>query len=456
MFRFILLLFVPVLVIAQKKPVSKARLVNTATASRQATITTLSGVRTWSGSPVPGFILTDRGRSGVYLLDESDKNTADDGGLTLVTANKLRYKLQHSGEVSISQFGCLPNDTVDDTQAIQKAVASGVPLTVPNGKFLISSSLLLTNKGDLSIRGQSKQAILQMNADKDMFVFTATANGGGVIEISNLTLFAGVNMKEGAAINIKGGIQRKVGTINNVDISRPDKNKEWKYGIRVTNPNELVLSNIVISGNNVEKMVGVEFTCTMAAVSPTLTNIKVYDGLFGFYVRSTTKPGLEGIKLQGCDFVGVKNGVDVQNTVSPAQYSPPGFQMQQCHINAAEYGITVNGYTQIEVASTICYGNGKTTGAGISMKDVSDVKIHNNQIQDVGASAMYGILLNFGTNERVNIYNNTLRLGDGNRSGVWLGPGTTKSSITDNGIEGLKGGSPVTDQGTNNTVRTNN
>jgi len=79
---------------------------------------------------VCGYYAAGDGGGGLYYLDASDTTSVDNGGTVIVASDGGRWKLNHSGSVSIKQFGARGNwngsTGADDTVAIQAAVRCGV------------------------------------------------------------------------------------------------------------------------------------------------------------------------------------------------------------------------------------------------------------------------------------------------------------------------------------------
>jgi len=60
-----------------------------------------------------------------------------------------------SAGVSVSEFGAKPNDGIDDTEAIQRALDSGKNVFIPSGKYETSSQLKLGHRGQI-VEGENK------------------------------------------------------------------------------------------------------------------------------------------------------------------------------------------------------------------------------------------------------------------------------------------------------------
>ncbi len=407
-------------------------------------------------TPYPdSFILVEPGREGLFVYDPTDTSTPNDDGLTLVTGVR-RYKRTFDGLVNVKWFGAKGDGTTDDTQAFQKAINSNRKVYVPRStnSYLIYSPLVKNNNGSLILEGETVDVTLQMMTDQDLISFTSNGAGGGFIQISNLSLFAGGNFNSAAAINIKAGLYQKVAYLSNIRISRPDTNKEFKYGIRIENPNEAILKDIIVAGNNTSKLIGVSLTATQAAVSPTLTNVKVYDAKTGVSISSTTRPAIEGVKLYGCDFVAVEVGFDAKSTFDPNLYLPPGLQLNNCHVNASIGGINIANYVQVDITNAIIYCNGGGSyNYGMNFEGVSESSISFSKVFRIGSGNVYGVLANNGLNSNLKVAFNHFRLRpDGNEQGVWFGTGTSYSHALYNTVIGLSAGSDVYNQNNTNTL----
>ncbi|WP_257834518.1 hypothetical protein [Burkholderia glumae] len=87
-----------------------------------------------------GYYAAHDGGGGAYQLDTADTTSTDNGGTIIVASDGGRWKLQHTGAVSIRQFGAKGQVGVDDTTAIQKCLNCGLSQWyVPEGTFYFTA-----------------------------------------------------------------------------------------------------------------------------------------------------------------------------------------------------------------------------------------------------------------------------------------------------------------------------
>jgi hypothetical protein len=403
---------------------------------------TLSEVRSLSTTP-DNLILVEPAREGLYRYDFNDLVSQDNGGTILVTAAGKRFKLQHNGEVSITQFGAIPNDGLDDTDALRRAVLAGVSLIAPEGTYEVVDSIAVVNSGDFRLRGAGVGATFSMNADKNMFVFVSdTSGGGGYMDLRNLRFSAGVNMSSGAAIKIRGGLTQKVAVITDCVFTRPSLSQEWKYGIWCENPVGLVVRDSEFRGNGPSKFIGIALTSTQASIAPFFSHIQVYDAYRGIQARTNSFPGIEGIKISNSDFVGCDIGADIQSTYNVATYVPPGVQFDQCHINSFTTGILLKNYVQASINDCILYMNGSIGNVGIILENISQASVVHNKLFRVGSGAAYGVVANTGTNINLQVnFNQFILAPTGTEQAIWFNSTTSYSQALYNMTTGISGSS---------------
>ena len=112
----------------------------------------LAQIRAFSRPDVPGqFYLTDAGKQGLFVLDRTDRASADNTGVTLVTANGRRYKRQFTGAANAGWFGVSPADD-DIGPELQTAVSATTgELIVPDGQYTQKTEVRV--RSNLTLRG---------------------------------------------------------------------------------------------------------------------------------------------------------------------------------------------------------------------------------------------------------------------------------------------------------------
>lgn len=113
-------------------------------------ISSIGELRAVSASPPECrlYFLSEQGKEGFFLLDETDTTSPDNTGTVIVTAAGNRYKrLIEGSSVNIKWFGAVGDMRTDDTTAIQTAIDSGAStIVVPTGNYSITSMLVLPSK----------------------------------------------------------------------------------------------------------------------------------------------------------------------------------------------------------------------------------------------------------------------------------------------------------------------
>lgn len=80
-----------------------------------------------------GYLATSAptGVAGMFVRDDHDTTTADNGGTVIVTANGVRWKRSFTGSVKAAWFGADPSGAADSTAAIQAAITYGMYVAAP-------------------------------------------------------------------------------------------------------------------------------------------------------------------------------------------------------------------------------------------------------------------------------------------------------------------------------------
>lgn len=112
------------------------------------------------------YYVTDRGQEGYFYFDPTDLLSPDNTGTVLVGAAGARFKRVVQGEVNVRWFGAKGDGQTDDTAAIQAALDTGLGVYVPEGRFRISSTLVMRTPGQQLV-GASKHGATIVNDTTD-------------------------------------------------------------------------------------------------------------------------------------------------------------------------------------------------------------------------------------------------------------------------------------------------
>lgn len=157
---------------------------------------------------VAGYYAAGDGGGGNYYLDGTDVISADNGGTTIVANDGARWKLIHTGSVSVRQFGAKGDNVTLDTAAIQTWLntlsASKIRGTIPTGTYL-SAGLILPSNVYIDGEDMFNSILRSRNGLNANFITSssyATAdplNGNRNIYLNNFTIDAnGTNQTAGS------------------------------------------------------------------------------------------------------------------------------------------------------------------------------------------------------------------------------------------------------------------
>jgi len=132
---------------------------------------TIAQIRSLSGTlPNNNFYTTDLGQEGNWYYDASDSATPDNTGTVLVTADGKRIKRITGKEILAKWFGLISDGSTDNQSALQQAINTGsssnLPIVIPSGNYLLSSSLNVSTVSKdifsrIEIRGEDNTVLKQ-------------------------------------------------------------------------------------------------------------------------------------------------------------------------------------------------------------------------------------------------------------------------------------------------------
>jgi hypothetical protein len=142
-----------------------------------APVANIAALRNSSGLPSPvqllGYYATADGGEGRFAAMPGDTTSADNSGTIIVDHVGMRWKrLTGSERLSVKWFGATGNGTTNDTVAIQGAIATGQPIYIPPGQYLVLDAINCTTNAQV-ITGAGRWATTIMVSN----TFNMSASG---------------------------------------------------------------------------------------------------------------------------------------------------------------------------------------------------------------------------------------------------------------------------------------
>ncbi|WP_077920426.1 hypothetical protein [Spirosoma sp. 209] len=404
---------------------------------------------------------TDTG-GGIYVLDAADTSSPDNTGTVVVTANGLRYKLTQPGPVGIEQFGVVYNDfgsAAANTAALTKAIASGRALTAQLAKAYTAGSVTAVAGTTIQLDGNG--VTFEHITQNDLFDFSNGVSG----TITDLNINAGINMTglDAVGLRIKCQPGRLPGIVlDKIKVSRAGGDIEWGKGIVLIDPDNAQVHDITIDGRGDASLgattptfVGLDVSCTRAAVSGVFRNIKVYSGgLYGVYLRSSTQAGLEGMEWTKCDMVGMDYGYDFESTADYNTYIPTQFTFTNNHAEVKKTAFKLRNFIQVVASNNLFYVKALANrlGTGMQIENCSQSSFVSNKVFNTGDGPCYGAIFGGQGMIEMSLVDFTVGMGTGSGSNAAVILfSTCNKSFVDN-IKRTGGGNTVTNLGTDNVV----
>lgn len=121
---------------------------------------TIAQLRAFTDGSVPTRIrITDAGREGLFKLDQTDRTTDDNMGITLVTVKGYRYKREFTGSANGYWFGITESDD-DIGPELITAIRVTNDITIPDGTYTQLTPANL--RSNLTLRGNPGKAIIRL------------------------------------------------------------------------------------------------------------------------------------------------------------------------------------------------------------------------------------------------------------------------------------------------------
>jgi hypothetical protein len=296
--------------------------------------------------------------------------------------------------ISVKDFGAVGNGIVDDTTAFQNAAdaaAFGGSIYIPVGTYNISSAITwnakaLTWYGD----GPASSVIVGI---ADTLIFNAGSTSRiGITEIRGIgfkTTIANTagciklffDGSAGAAL----GYPRPSCVLDNLIFQGVNIfSSHWATCIYTIDALVPIFKNIHIVGHptNVSsdlRCIGIYCTTSVGGVAIYKFN-EVYT-LFcdkGILIDSNASPGIEGVYVESCDFVGNNYGVAHQNG-NTTGYKPPQFVVSNCHAECHISAVFSFNITSVLISNCLFYAaNGyDLSPAIVDIRGADGGKVHD-------------------------------------------------------------------------------
>lgn len=363
--------------------------------AQENNIRTISQVRSLSSPQLSdrSVYVSDADRQGVFRYDPSDKNTADDSVMTLVTTDGSRFKrVFDQDKLNVRWFGATGSGSIDDWYAVQKGInyilntpAASRTLYFPPGAYRLSRPLIIARFTGTAYRQASINLQGPANA-KDVSVGGAT-----LITIFNNSFALGIQSGKGVLIKDLA-IRGQFAFPNRLSAIQVDtlSFNEWKDG--VTRDNRVSpYAGIVID----------PFSDSTAYSA----NSDMYPGLHAWCPKGIGRGGSTAVQIIGCSvsnfIVGVmitpsnqQNGelidlIDCDLSYNKVGYAMGQAQSKECHVEKIKcWGAT---HTLFD---NISYGFRHGDGAAVPMVDGVNIAGNLKQLCRIYAPSFSGVFRN--------------------------------------------------------------
>ena len=312
-----------------------------------------------------------------------------------VSQNELN-KLKETVHYNPKAFGAVGNGITDDASAIQKAINTimtngGGSLYFPPGDYVIksqiSTSIDLGNgweKG-LSIFGAGRgTTVIRIQNSTGFFKWVLNATRNINFSIKNLTAIADNGGNAGTFVHLEqiaGGVHQYrdlvaddvMGIGQDRDTDYFDK---FFYCFALHRP---YFSNVTSTGsygpnaNETEKLQGTAVFDVPECYAPTFVSCYAWGGDYAYRHLTNENPGSEDGKWDKC----VANNCKVGFYISSPGIEP-GLTIKDCHANANEANIRINGKKYGHIINNLLYNETLSRFTDINLINCEDIVLENN------------------------------------------------------------------------------
>jgi len=153
---------------------------------------------------VTGYHTKGDGAFGSHFFEWDTTSTEADNGATIIKLNSVttgRYKLKYDGSVNVKWFGAKGDGVTDDTEALQSAIDTLKPITIPKGTFKLLNGLIATHEVNITCYGELKyegtidnDIVLDITTSTDDLDFEKSPVLQGLTIIGNDVAYCGIRI----------------------------------------------------------------------------------------------------------------------------------------------------------------------------------------------------------------------------------------------------------------------
>lgn len=306
-----------------------------------------------------------------------------------------------------------------NAERLAQALCEGGSLSLPKGVLVIDRQVT-AEAAAVDIKGAGYESIIRMlapqagSAEAAAALLLDVSDNPDQVFVENIVFESDSPLTACVALKVKGFpvqptperiYSKPLGHIKNVHVRGTDTYNAappWYNGffggIEVDSPNIITVEGCMVQGNGFRYAdgslkhpdswgsFGYRFNAPRASIENILRGCEAYDvatGLIGETLLSAPgniKPGLEGLRVDGCTFAGVRKGVVLINEI----YGGPGFWIGNgTHIAASETGVLARNIRQGWIDKCLIYVRGNNDGkkhyaSFIEFVECSDWRITGN------------------------------------------------------------------------------
>lgn len=310
-----------------------------------------------------------------------------------MSLTKVTFSMINGAPVNVLDYGAVGNGITDDTAAFQAAFNAGVSVYVPDGEYILSSKITVTNKPfNLQGSGRQRARLVWTNASGGIEVVDNTSGTNinayrwQICNVTLATTYAG----GGTALylNTSNSQPEPAFTIENVDIRGDDLATDyWTIGIETLGGTVGFITNTYITGQEGTPAAGTKGIYHheepgSAAMVQFLTNVDIKFFDIGYHVVGEGALTIEGVTFTGCLIVQCNQCVKID--MSGASYTPPYWAFIGCQFDSVSGEcIYIQKASQIMVNNCVFYGDVTASSVPLlQLIDCNDAWISNSYFID--------------------------------------------------------------------------